>query len=107
MLHLHAEENVCEQLARIGGEMRVAVTNAIRASRVMGIEVAGIDPMWFFRFQSPALETQFLTTAAANGVLFKRGPYNFAALAHDGAVINEIEACTSNALVAIRDGPDT
>ena len=106
VLHLHADEDVCKELARIGGEMRVAVTNAIRASKIAGIEVAGIDPMWFFRFDSPGLETQFLTMAAANGILFKRGPYNFAALAHDGSVINEIEECTSNALVAMRDSPD-
>lgn len=104
VLHVHAEEKVCRDLARIGGEMRTAVQNAIRASRVGGIEIAGIDPMWFFRFESPALETQFLTTAAANGVLFKRGPYNFAALAHDGELIHSIEECTSNALVSMRDG---
>ena len=103
VLHLHADEKVCDELARIGGEMRTAVTNAIRASKVTGIEVAGIDPMWFFKFASPELETRFLTTVAANGVLFKRGPYNFAALAHDGEVINNIEECASNALVAMRD----
>lgn len=106
VLHVHADDNVCDELARIGGEMRVAVSNAIRASRVSGIEVAGIDPMWFFTFASPELETRFLTTAAANGVLFKRGPYNFASLAHDSSVIHEIESATSNALIAMRDGPD-
>lgn len=104
VLHIHAEEKVCEELAHIGGEMRVAVTNAIKASRTTGIEVAGIDPMWFFRFDSPELESRFLVTAAANGVLFKRGPYNFAALAHDAESINAIEECTSNALVAMREG---
>jgi glutamate-1-semialdehyde 2,1-aminomutase len=102
VLHLHADEPVCAEIARIGGEMRTAVTNAIRASRIGGMEVAGLDPMWFFRFESPELETRFLTTAAANGVLFKRGPYNFASLAHDTETIHEIESCTSNALVAMR-----
>jgi glutamate-1-semialdehyde 2,1-aminomutase len=103
VLHVHADEPVCDELARIGGEMRTSVSNAIRASRMGGIEVAGIDPMWFLRFESPALETRFLTRAAANGVLFKRGPYNFAALAHDGELIHGIEECTSNALVSLRD----
>ena len=104
VLHVHADEDVCKELARIGGDMRIAVTNAIRASKVAGIEVAGIDPMWFFRFDSPKLETQFHTMAVANGVLFKRGPYNFASLAHEGSVVGEIEKCTSNALIAMRDG---
>lgn len=104
VLHLHAEQDICADLARIGDEMRTAVSNALRASRLDGVSIAGIEPMWFLCFDSPALETEFLTTAAANGVLFKRGPYNFAALAHDAETIHEIEACTSNALVAMRDG---
>lgn len=102
VLHLHADTPVCDELARIGGDMRTAVSNALTASRTGGIEIAGIDPMWFLRFESPALETRFLTTAAANGVLFKRGPYNFASLAHDDETIAEIESCTSNTLFMMR-----
>ena len=103
VLQLHAEHDVCAELARIGGEMRTAVSDAVRASRVEGISLAGIDPMWFFTFDSPELETRFLTMAAANGVLFKRGPYNFAALSHDSGTIHDIEARTSNVLVTMRD----
>jgi hypothetical protein len=43
---------------------------------------------------------------AENGVLFKRGAYNFAALAHDDDAIREIEAGASGALVALRDEED-
>ena len=49
--------------------------------------VDGIDPMWLLRFDTPARETRFLELAAAHGVLFKRGAYNFAALAHDDDAI--------------------
>jgi glutamate-1-semialdehyde 2,1-aminomutase len=104
VLAIHGEEKVCEKLAKIGGNMRIAVGNALRAGKLDGISIAGIDPMWFFRFESPELETRFLTAAAAQGVLFKRGPYNFAALAHDDETIHEIESATSNAIVAMRDG---
>lgn len=103
VLQLHSEHDICAELARIGGEMRTAVSNAVKASRVEGISLAGIDPMWFFTFDSPALETRFLTMAAANGVLFKRGPYNFAALSHNAVTIHDIESRTSNALVTMRD----
>jgi glutamate-1-semialdehyde 2,1-aminomutase len=103
VLHVYAEQDVCRELAANGVAMRRAVGNALRASRLTGITLDGIDPMWFFRFESPDLESAFLTTAAANGVLFKRGPYNFSSLAHDEATIHEIEACTSNTLVALRD----
>jgi glutamate-1-semialdehyde 2,1-aminomutase len=101
---IHDQEKVCEKLAKIGGDMRVAVGNALRAGKLDGISLAGIDPMWFLKFDSPELETRFLTAAAAQGVLFKRGPYNFAATAHDEETIHEIESCTSNAIVAMRDG---
>jgi glutamate-1-semialdehyde 2,1-aminomutase len=101
---IHDQEKVCEKLAKIGGDMRVAVGNALRAGKLDGISLAGIDPMWFLKFDSPELETRFLTAAASQGVLFKRGPYNFAAMAHDEETIHEIESCTSNAIVAMRDG---
>jgi glutamate-1-semialdehyde 2,1-aminomutase len=100
---IHDQDKVGEKLAKIGGDMRVAVSNALRAGKLDGISIAGIDPMWFLKFDSAELETRFLTAAASQGVLFKRGPYNFAALAHDEATIHEVESATSNAIVAMRD----
>src|SRR5204863_8516185 len=88
---IHEGEDVCAQLAKNGAAMRKAVGNALRASRLPGISIEGIDPMWFLRFESPEVETRFLVSAADNGVLFKRGPYNFASLAHDEGTVHEIE----------------
>jgi glutamate-1-semialdehyde 2,1-aminomutase len=100
---LHSERDVCAELAKIGAGMRTAIGNALRASRLEGVTVEGIDPMWFLRFESPELESRFLVAAAAHGLLLKKGPYNFASLAHDPETIHEIEATASNALVALRD----
>jgi glutamate-1-semialdehyde 2,1-aminomutase len=100
---VYAEGGVCEKLAERGKLMRTGLENAIRASRTEGIAIAGIDPMWYLTFTSPELETDFLVSAAAAGVLFKRGPYNFPSLAHDEPTIHEIESRTSNALVSMRD----
>jgi glutamate-1-semialdehyde 2,1-aminomutase len=105
VLLIHQEdEHLCEKLATTGAAMRLGVGNALRASKVQGISIEGIDPMWYFTFESAELETQFLVAAANAGILFKRGPYNFASLAHDEETVHEIEASTSNALVAMRDG---
>jgi hypothetical protein len=38
-----------------------------------------------------------------HGVLFKRGAYNFAALAHDEEAIREIEAGASAAFVELQE----
>jgi glutamate-1-semialdehyde aminotransferase len=105
VLELHAKRDVCAELATTGAAMRTAVENAVRASRRPGITVAGMDPMWFLRFDDPALEGRFLVAAAREGLLLKRGPYNFASLAHDADTIHEIEARASNALVSLRDEP--
>ncbi len=98
----HDEDDVCAELARLGGEMREHVTNAIKASGLGGISVQGIDQMWFMKFESPDAERRFVALAAQHGALFKRGAYNFAALAHDEDALVEIEAAASNAFVAMR-----
>jgi glutamate-1-semialdehyde 2,1-aminomutase len=96
------EDDVCAELARIGGEMRDHVTNALKASGLGGISMHGINQMWFMKFESPDAERRFVSLAAQHGALFKRGAYNFAALAHDEDALVEIEAAASNAFVAMR-----
>lgn len=92
----------CEVLARVGGRIRESVAAAITASGVGGVEVLGPDPMWFLRFDDPQVETRFLEGAAHHGVLFKRGAYNYAALAHDDEdLLLEIERVASTAFVEV------
>jgi hypothetical protein len=59
--------------------------------------------MWFLRFPTPEQEATFLRVAAREGVLFKRGPYNFASLAHDGEALHAIEAAASAAFITLRE----
>ncbi len=103
VLDAHEAEDVCASLWQIGEEMRSAVGRAITASRVRGVTVEGIPPMWFLRFDEAERERRFLELALAAGVLFKRGAYNFAALAHDQDALLRIEAAASDALVQLRD----
>ena len=102
VLDWYASVEVCDELARIGGEMRTLVSGALRASGLRGISLHGIDPMWHMKFESPELERRFVSLAAQHGALFKRGAYNFAALAHDEDALVDIEAAASNAFVAMR-----
>ena len=107
VLDRYAEDDVCATLWRVGAAMRRSMEQAVQASGATGIVVAGPDPMWFTRFQDSGLETRFLQRAAALGVLFKRGPYNFASLAHDDDdVLMEVERVASTALVEVLEsGP--
>jgi glutamate-1-semialdehyde 2,1-aminomutase len=99
----HEELDVCAELAATGRDMRLGVDNAIAASGVTGVNTEGSDAMWLLRWDDPARETRFLLLALEAGVIFKRGAYNFAALAHDAKALQLIEAAASSALVALRE----
>lgn len=101
VLDWHEEADIPATLGETGREMRAAVDRAIEASRVAGVQTLGIDQMWLMRWDDPRRESGFLRHAVAAGVLFKRGAYNFAAVAHDEEAVREIEAAASAALVAL------
>jgi glutamate-1-semialdehyde 2,1-aminomutase len=101
VLDLHESSDICATLATTGRAMRDAVTAAIEASGTTGVSVEGIDQMWFLRFAAPRRETRFLELGASHGVLFKRGAYNYASMAHDDETITEIEAAASAAFVEL------
>ncbi len=103
VLAWHEKVDVCASLWRIGAEMRDVVGRGVRASGVPGVSVEGIDPMWFLRFEEPNAEVTFVRSAVRHGVLFKRGAYNFPALAHDDEAMAEIEAGASAAFFELRE----
>jgi glutamate-1-semialdehyde aminotransferase len=105
VLDWHDETDVCAKLAVIGREMRAAVERAITTSGALGVRTDGVDGMWLFRWEDAAHENRFVREALGAGVLFKRGAYNFAAIAHDGEALAAVEHAARTALSAI--GRDT
>lgn len=101
VLDWHDEADICATLAENGAGMRAAVERAIEASGVDGVMTQGIDQMWLMRWSDTAREQRFVAHAMVNGVLFKRGAYNFAAIAHDESALLHIERAASAALVAL------
>jgi glutamate-1-semialdehyde aminotransferase len=97
----HARAEICESLWTTGADLRKAVDAAISASGIDGVTVDGIDPMWLIRFDDSSREQRFLELSTSHGVLFKRGAYNYAALAHDEDAIQEIEQGASAAFVEL------
>lgn len=103
VLDRYDEGDVCATIAGIGCAMRAAVERAIAASGTRGVRTGGLDAMWFLRWDDPAGERRFVHEALRAGVLFKRGAYNFAALAHDEPAIAGIERAATTALGAMRE----
>jgi glutamate-1-semialdehyde 2,1-aminomutase len=101
------EEDICTSLGRVGAAMRDAVQSAATASGIEGVSVDGPDAMWFVRFADPMVERQFLEESVREGVLFKRGAYNYASIAHDEEeTIVEIERAASSVFVTIVNNGD-
>jgi glutamate-1-semialdehyde 2,1-aminomutase len=103
VLDWHEEADIAATLAESGREMRAAVDRAIAASGMDGVRTDGVDAMWSIRWDDPSRESRFLLSAMGEGVLFKRGAYNFSAVAHDEEAFAEIEAAASAALVAMAE----
>ena len=103
VLDWHDEADIAATLAETGREMRAAVDRAIEASGVQGVHTLGVDSMWLMRWDDASRESTFLVHAMHAGVLFKRGAYNYAAVAHDEEVLRAIEAAASAALVALME----
>jgi glutamate-1-semialdehyde aminotransferase len=104
VLDRHDEMDVCGALATTGHAMRAAVERAIAASGATGVRIEGLDAMWMLRWDDYARESRFVREALRAGVLFKRGAYGFAALAHDEAAIATIERVALETLVAMHEG---
>jgi glutamate-1-semialdehyde 2,1-aminomutase len=103
VLDWHEEADICATLADTGREMRAAIDRAIAASGIDGVSTHGIDQMWFTKWSDPDRESRFVQHAMREGVLFKRGAYNFAAIAHDEASVRDIESAASAALVSLME----
>jgi glutamate-1-semialdehyde 2,1-aminomutase len=103
VLDWHEKADICESLASVGADLRGSMASVIKASGVSGVTLDGIDQMWLFRFDTPERESRFLELAASHGVLFKRGAYNYPAIAHTDDVIQRIEASANAAFIELRD----
>jgi len=103
VLDWHEKAEVCEGLWAAGEEMMQGVQRAITASGVSGVTVRGIPPMWLLDFEDEDQRTRFGELAVEAGVLFKRGAYNYASLAHEESDVGAIESAASEALVSLRE----
>lgn len=103
VLDRHAREDVCTRLARTGATLRAHVRAALDAHGLHDVADFGDDAMWGLRWRDEAEHDRFLAAARARGVLFKRGAYQFAMLAHDAAALADVaEAAAHGAATVAR-----
>jgi glutamate-1-semialdehyde aminotransferase len=102
VLERHAREDVCSTLAATGAAMQAAVSRAMASAGYDRATIAGIDPMWMLRFDTDAASARFVELGLQNGVIFKRGAYNFASLSHDVESLVVIERAATEAFATMQ-----
>ncbi len=102
VLERHTRSDVCGELARIGARMRQATKQAL-APYALGIEVDGPDAMWRMHGNDPDVIDALVAETVREGVLLKRGAYQFASLAHDDDAIATIGTTIANAAARVRE----
>ena len=107
VLDRHDAEDVCGRLRANGEALRAAVRRARDEAAVGDVSMHGVAQMWFLRFDGPPdhaarREATFLDAARAAGVLFKRGAYDYATLAHDADVLPAVEQAAAAGFAAVR-----
>ncbi len=100
VLDRHARADVCGELWRIGEGMQSAVRDAL-TPHVPGISVQGPAPMWRLVSDDEGRLDALVAASAREGVLLKRGAYQFAALAHDDSALAQIGACVGRAAATV------
>lgn len=90
VLDWHGRVNVCDRMATAGGVLQEIIGSALRAAPWVGVTVEGPPMMWRLVADVPELLDALVVAAAREGVLLKRGAYQFGALAHDDAALNAV-----------------
>lgn len=109
VLDRHAGADVCGALAARGRALRDAVATPNAAA----CEIVGPDVMWLLRFgdtpgaSAAAREGAFLGAAREAGVLFKRGAYQYAMLAHDDAAVDAVRTAAAAGFADVRTLDET
>lgn len=101
----HERVNVPARLAQAGQRMQDIIGTALARAPWTGVTVSGPAPMWRLVAEIPEQLDALVAASAHEGVLLKRGAYQFASLAHDDAAIETIAAAMPLVVNALVPGP--
>lgn len=90
VLDWHDQVDVPTCMAEAGRKIQQVVQEVLQAHPELAVRVAGPPIMWRLEADRPALLDAAVAAAARAGVLFKRGAYQFAAMAHDDQAIDAL-----------------
>lgn len=101
----HDRVDVPARLVRTGTELRDIVSASLRAAPWTGVTALGPPAMWRLEAAIPERLDALVACAAREGVLLKRGAYQFASLAHDAKAIDKVESAMAVVVRSLVPGP--
>jgi glutamate-1-semialdehyde 2,1-aminomutase len=107
VLEWHDRVDVPQRLEQIGRALQQAMSDALHGAEGTGVHVEGPPHMFRLVAQHEQQLDAFVAAAARHGVLFKRGAYQFAALAHDDETLEFVHSAARAACRDIAQGRAT
>ncbi len=105
VLGWHERVDIAERLAAAGGMLQEIIGTALAESPWIGVRAEGPPVMWRLTADVPEQLDALVAAAAREGVLLKRGAYQFAALAHDEQAMDVIARAMPIIAQALVPGP--
>ncbi len=105
VLQWHEQLDVCERMATAGGVLQEIVGSALLEAPWVGVRAEGPPMMWRLTTDVPAQLDALVAAAASEGVLLKRGAYQFGAVAHDDDALELVARAMPAVMESLLPGP--
>ncbi len=105
VLQWHEQVDVCERMATAGGVLQEIVGSALLEAPWVGVRAEGPPMMWRLTTDVPAQLDALVAAAASEGVLLKRGAYQFGAVAHDDDALELVARAMPAVMESLLPGP--
>lgn len=90
VLDRHSSEDVCGEMARNGQALKRVVSDSLASAGWLNLEALGPSVMWRLESDNALALDAFVAAAIHHGVIFKRGAYQFGAVAHSARSIEQL-----------------
>jgi glutamate-1-semialdehyde 2,1-aminomutase len=105
VLDWHERTDVPERMATAGGMLLQIIGTALSESPWVGVRAEGPPMMWRLVSDAPDALDALVAAAARDGLLLKRGAYQFGAIAHDEAALEQVAELMPRIMHALLPGP--
>lgn len=105
VLEWHERTDVPERIATAGGMLLQIIGTALAESPWVGVRADGPPMMWRLLSEAPDALDALVAVAARYGLLLKRGAYQFGAVAHDEAALEQVAELMPRIMESLLPGP--